>query len=111
MIRYCFGQDDLLRTRFAISPLFEATASIAALRDPAGHSVHVPWVRAARERLAADPALDLRALDALVAAGRGYTPDLISPPRSPLTGSGRWRRSGITSAPCSRAISPTVPAR
>src|SRR3954470_1438416 len=77
MIRYRFGQDDVLRTRFAVSPLFEATASVAALRDPAGHSLHLPWVRAARARLART---DYAVLDALV-SGRGrYPPDFIAPP-------------------------------
>src|SRR3954447_3386295 len=82
MIRYRFGQDDVLRTRFAISPLFEATASVAALRDPAHHSIHLPWVRAVQGRLAG---VDLALLDALVGREDGYTPDFISPPPgSPL---------------------------
>src|SRR4051812_14961708 len=82
MIRYRFGRDDLLRTRFAISPLFEATASVTALRDPGGASLHLPWVRAARARLAG---ADLSMVDALVSARGDYTPDFISPPpESPL---------------------------
>ena len=81
MIRYRFGHDDLLRTRFAISPLFEATASVAVLRDPARSSIHVPWVRAARARV---EGLDYGLLSALVPE-QGYTPDFISPPpESPL---------------------------
>jgi DNA-binding transcriptional ArsR family regulator len=83
MIRYRFGHDDLLRTRFAISPLFEATASVAALRDPARHSIHLPWVRAVRPRLAGFGGLAL--LDALVGADGGYSPDFVAPPpASPL---------------------------
>src|SRR3954469_8947671 len=82
MIRYRFARDDLLRTRFAVSPLFEATASVAALRDPAAASLHLPWVRAARAALGD---LDLSLLDALVGRPGGYTPDFISPPpESPL---------------------------
>jgi DNA-binding transcriptional ArsR family regulator len=82
MIRYRFDRDDLLRTRFAVSPLFEATASVAALRDPARSSIHLPWVRTARERLGD---LDVAMLDALVGRPRTYTPDFISPPpESPL---------------------------
>src|SRR3954468_21166481 len=78
MIHYRFDHDDLLRTRFAISPLFEATASLSALRDPAKASIHLPWVRAARERLGDT---DVSMVDALVAGpGEGYTPDFISPP-------------------------------
>lgn len=76
MIRYRFTDEDLLRTRFAISPLFEATSAIAVLRDPARHSIHLPWVRATRERAGA---LDLSLLEPLIPR-RGYTPDFISPP-------------------------------
>ena len=81
MIRFAFSHDDFLRTRFAISPLFEATASIAGLKDPSRASIHLPFLRAARAALRD---LDLPLLWALVAA-RGYTPDFISPPPdSPL---------------------------
>jgi hypothetical protein len=81
MIIYRFGPDDLLRTRFAISPLFEATASLPALRDPARASLHLPWVREARRRTRG---LELDVLHALVAS-RGYVPDFISPPpQTPL---------------------------
>lgn len=76
MIRFHFTPDDLLRTRFAISPLFEATSSIAVLRDPGRYSIHLPWIRAARTRLAG---FDYSLLDLLVPR-RGYTPDFISPP-------------------------------
>jgi DNA-binding transcriptional ArsR family regulator len=81
VIVYRFGREDLLHTRFAISPLFELQASVAALRDPGAHSVHLPWVRAARERLAG---FDYAMLDVLL-PDRGYAPDFFAPPpRSPL---------------------------
>ena len=81
VIGYRFGREDLLHTRFAISPLFELQASVRALRDPGAASVHLPWVRAARERLAG---FDYALLDALV-PDRGYAPDFFAPPpRSPL---------------------------
>jgi len=81
VIAYRFGTEDLLHTRFAISPLFELQASVAALRDPGAHSVHLPWVRAARERLAG---FDYAMLDTLL-PDRGYAPDFFAPPpRSPL---------------------------
>ena len=79
MIAYRFGRDDLLRTHFAISPLFELAASLRVLRDPGGHSVHLPWVREARARLAG---LDHSLLDALQPEGP-YAPDFVAPP--PLT--------------------------
>jgi hypothetical protein len=81
VIAFRFGRDDLLHTRFAISPLFELQASVTAVRDPGAHSVHLPWVRAARERLAG---FDYALLDTLV-PDRGYTPDFFAPPpRTPL---------------------------
>ena len=40
MIRFRFGHEDLVRTRFAISPLFDLTWSTDVLRDPAAHSLH-----------------------------------------------------------------------
>ena len=79
MIAYRFGRDDLLRTRFAISPLFELAASLRVLRDPGGHSVHLPWVREARTRLAG---LDYSLIDAIHPSGP-YAPDFVAPP--PLT--------------------------
>ena len=79
MIRYRFGADDLLRTRFAVSPLFEVVWSTHVLRDPRPRSLHRPWVAAARARLAG---LDWSLLD-LVAngpGGFGFVPDFITPP-------------------------------
>jgi DNA-binding transcriptional ArsR family regulator len=82
VIRFRFGAEDLLRTRFAISPLFELAASVEVLKDPGAHSMHLPWVRRARRALAG---LDLGLLEALGPGGRGYAPDFTSPPpRSPI---------------------------
>jgi len=79
VIRFRFGQEDLGRTRFAISPLFDLVWSTDTLRDPATHSLHLPWVRAARQRLRG---FDYELLDVLgTSAGPGgYVPDFISPP-------------------------------
>ena len=79
MIRFRFGHEDLVRTRFAISPLFDLVWSTDALRDPAAHSLHLPWIRTARERL---EGFDYELLSALgTSAGPGgYVPDFISPP-------------------------------
>ncbi|HEY7621423.1 MAG TPA: DUF5937 family protein [Solirubrobacteraceae bacterium] len=79
MIRFRFGHEDLVRTRFAISPLFDLTWSTDALRDPAHHSLHLPWVRAAQQRL---EGLDYSLLDLLATSGNGYVPDFIAPPPS-----------------------------
>ena len=82
MIAYRFGRDDLLRTRFAISPLFELVGSVRVLRDPGAHSVHLPWVREARARL---EGLDYALLEALDPGHGPYAPDFVAPPpRTPL---------------------------
>jgi len=78
VIRFRFGRDDLLRTRFALSPACEVSWSTNPLRDPAAHSLHLPWVRWARERLRG---LDWTLLDLLTRAGAtGYAPDFVAPP-------------------------------
>jgi hypothetical protein len=78
VIRFRFGHEDLVRTRFAISPLFDLAWSTDALRDPAAHSLHLPWARAARRRL---EGLDYSLISALAtSSGHGYVPDFISPP-------------------------------
>jgi Family of unknown function (DUF5937)/Helix-turn-helix domain len=78
VIRFRFGHEDLVRTRFAISPLFDLTWSTDALRDPAGRSLHLPWVRMARERL---QGFDYELLELLVtSSAAGYVPDFPSPP-------------------------------
>jgi hypothetical protein len=83
MITYRFGPEDLGRVRFAISPLFELASSRQVLRDPARHSMHEPWARAAAERVAG---LDLALLDAVIPEGP-YLPDFVTPPPDrPRTG-------------------------
>jgi DNA-binding transcriptional ArsR family regulator len=78
VIRFRFGHEDLVRTRFAISPLFDLNWSTDVLRDPAAHSLHLPWVRAARKRL---EGFDYELLDLLtVSSIRGYAPDFLAPP-------------------------------
>jgi DNA-binding transcriptional ArsR family regulator len=78
VIRFRFGHEDLVRTRFAISPLFDLTWSTDVLRDPAAHSLHLPWARAARRRL---EGFDYSLISALATSSvSGYVPDFISPP-------------------------------
>jgi DNA-binding transcriptional ArsR family regulator len=77
MIEMAFAAEDLVHTRFAISPLWEAVASVRALRDPGAHALHLPWVEMAGPRTGD---LDLRPLEALLAGGGGYTPDFLTPP-------------------------------
>jgi Family of unknown function (DUF5937)/Helix-turn-helix domain len=83
VITFRIGRDDLLECRFAISPLLETCAAVRTLAHPAGHALHLPWLRVARTRLAA---LDLGPLLALMPEG-GYMPDFLTPPPTgPLAG-------------------------
>jgi DNA-binding transcriptional ArsR family regulator len=77
VVRYRFGQDDLLRTKFAIAPLMELVGSVYALRDPDRYVVHRPWARWARRRTAH---LDLGLLDVATPVRRPFYPVFIGPP-------------------------------
>lgn len=81
MIEYRFSSSDLLRTRFAISPLCEVCWSTNALLHPEKHALHAPWVRRAQDRLADLDGLQL--LQELTVSRGGYVPDFVSPP--PMT--------------------------
>ncbi len=74
--RMRFGPDDLLRCRFAISPLWETHQAAYTLLAPERHGYHLPWLRRSREAAAG---LDLSPL-ALVNPVQGYHPDFLSPP-------------------------------
>ena len=43
VVRYRFGQEDLLRTRFAIAPVMDLLGAFYVLRDPGRSVVHRPW--------------------------------------------------------------------
>jgi DNA-binding transcriptional ArsR family regulator len=76
MVRYVFSVEDLARTRFAISPVWEAIRSLVALRDPSTAALHVPWLRSLSGRLGG---IALEPVVALIPA-RGYFPDFLTPP-------------------------------
>jgi DNA-binding transcriptional ArsR family regulator len=78
MIRYEFELDDLARTRFAISPMWETAAAIRALRNPSLISLHLPWVKRIRGEISD---LDLALAYALLPR-RGYIADFLTPPPS-----------------------------
>ena len=76
-----FGPEDLLRCRFALSPLWETTNAVRTLAEPERHGYHLPWLRQVQAQL---PGLDLAPLLA-VQPRHGYTPDFLAPaPQSPL---------------------------
>lgn len=81
IVRFVFTVEDLARTRFAISPMFELVRSLLALRDPGHAASHVPWLRSLSGRL---QGLDIERAVALLPP-RGFTPDFIVPlPRGPV---------------------------
>ncbi|WP_432145904.1 DUF5937 family protein [Streptomyces sp. bgisy084] len=80
-----FGADDLLRIRFAISPLCETHEAVRTLRRADRHGYHTPWLRRMRETLAG---LDLTPLWLFMpSVPPGYTPDFLGrPPDTPVAG-------------------------
>ncbi|MFJ6936622.1 DUF5937 family protein [Streptomyces sp. NPDC101132] len=74
--RLCFGDGDLLRCRFALSPRWETQEAVRTLQRPGRHGYHLPWLRAIRASAAS---LDLRPLWLLMPL-RGHTPDFLGPP-------------------------------
>jgi DNA-binding transcriptional ArsR family regulator len=77
VIRYRFGQNDLLQTRFAIAPLMELIGAYYVLRRPERYVVHRRWVEWAAPRMRH---LDLALLDAVAPFGGSYWPVFPSPP-------------------------------
>ncbi|MEU1786294.1 DUF5937 family protein [Streptomyces sparsogenes] len=75
-LRMSFGTDDLLRCRFAISPLGQTHEAVRTLLRPERHPYHLPWLRRVRPAVAG---LDL-SLFTLFMPIRGYTPDFLGPP-------------------------------
>lgn len=71
-----FGNADLARCRFRVSPLWEVQNALRVLRDPHLHPALVPWLHRVRDRLAG---LDLAPVYAVLPR-RGYTPDLLAAP-------------------------------
>jgi DNA-binding transcriptional ArsR family regulator len=73
VMRLVAGGSDLLRCRFATSPLWETVNAVRAFVDPRGLPYLRPWWERVRERRPADELL-------AVLSRRGYVPDFLSPP-------------------------------
>jgi DNA-binding transcriptional ArsR family regulator len=81
VIRIEMNDDDLARTRLAISPLWELFASLFALHDERPRAEYAPWVQQARSALRG---VELGPLD-LSMPLRHSIPDFAAPiPREPL---------------------------
>jgi DNA-binding transcriptional ArsR family regulator len=76
-IRFLFGRDDLLRTRFAIAPLIELSAATYVLRLPAEFPQHHRFVASTMPALSG---LDLELLYAINPLGRRTWPNFNAPP-------------------------------
>ncbi|MFC4331394.1 DUF5937 family protein [Streptomyces andamanensis] len=74
--RLRFGDDDLLRCRFALSPLWETQEAVRTLGRPDRLGYHPHWLRSTGE---AARGLDLGLLR-LVMPRRGHSPDFLGPP-------------------------------
>ncbi|OEU85741.1 ArsR family transcriptional regulator [Streptomyces abyssalis] len=74
-----FGAEDLLRCRFAFSPLCETHEAVRTLRRTDRHSYHLPWLRRIHDAVAG---IDLAPLWLLMPQPSGYTPDFLGPPPS-----------------------------
>ncbi|WP_372411256.1 DUF5937 family protein [Streptomyces luteireticuli] len=89
MIEVEFGLEDVARTRFALSPLWEVVASVRVLKGADEQGLHHPWAERVRPRLAAADA-DLAPLFDLVpvparSPWSGRVPGFICPaPATPL---------------------------
>ncbi|MEU1970945.1 winged helix-turn-helix domain-containing protein [Microbacterium sp. NPDC019599] len=79
-VRFRFGRDDLLRTRFAIAPLIELSAATYVLRLPGQFPEHRRFIQAASSRIGS---LDLGLLYAVNPLGRRTWPNFNAP--APLT--------------------------
>jgi len=77
VIAYRFGHEDLLRTRFAISPLMEVSGSVEAFRQPQKFVIHAPWAAWARERITG---LEWDLLDVVIPPDSAVYPDFVNPP-------------------------------
>ncbi|MDT0428931.1 ArsR/SmtB family transcription factor [Streptomyces salyersiae] len=71
-----FHESDLLRCRFALSPLWETQEAVRTLGRPGRHGYHLPWLRRTGGSAAR---LDLAPLHLLMPDG-GHNPDFICPP-------------------------------
>ena len=78
-----FSAEDLARTRFAVSPLWEVMASVRVLKGADPHGLHSRWTERVRPALEAAK-LDLSPLFELIAvSGCGIPGFLVPPPKTP----------------------------
>ncbi|MCK1817656.1 helix-turn-helix domain-containing protein [Streptomyces sp. XM4011] len=74
-----FAAQDVARTRFALSPLWEVVASLRVLLGADAHGLHRRWTEAVRPRIAA-ARIDLTPLTSLVTVPTAGIPSFLVPP-------------------------------
>ncbi|MFI1867616.1 ArsR/SmtB family transcription factor [Streptomyces jumonjinensis] len=74
-----FTAEDVARTRFAVSPLWEVVASVRVLKGADDQGVHRRWAEQVRPLLAAAK-VDLTPLSRLIALGAECVPSFLVPP-------------------------------
>lgn len=79
MLELEFTAEDMARTRFAISPLWEVVAGLRVLLGADEQGLHRRWAEPVRARIAAAK-LDLTPLAALVPPPSPSVPGFICPP-------------------------------
>ncbi|MFF3941806.1 ArsR/SmtB family transcription factor [Streptomyces phaeofaciens] len=84
MIEIRLGLEDVARTRFAISPLWEAVASVRVLKGADEHGLHRTWAERVRPQLAAanvdfGPLFDLVPVPTR-SPWSGHVPGFVCPP-------------------------------
>jgi hypothetical protein len=101
-----FTSRDAARVRLGRSCLWEVLASVRVLREPANHSVHLPWVREVRPRVqaamaAAESVTAFALLGDLVGSGvhGDYAPDLLTPAPTSLDPSLHDELEALASTP------------
>jgi DNA-binding transcriptional ArsR family regulator len=73
-----FSAQDLARTRFACSPLWEVVNGVQVLKDPGRHGVHLGWARQTRRALAVG-GIRTALLSELIPVPTPYVPDFLTP--------------------------------
>jgi len=98
VVRFVFSVEDLARTRFAISPIYELVNSLVALRDASHAALHLPWLRTLSGRL--DGLAVTRAV--ALTPPRGYVPDFLFPPPAGPLGSIEDDLAALRATPAAR---------
>lgn len=98
MTVFMLGRADLLKVRFASSPVWETEAAVGSLVDDRRWPYHETWRTAVADSSAS---LDLRSLVALFPRG-GFTPDFLTPPPRVAAPKLREQLDEIRSTPLSQ---------